>query len=127
MTDIDIPYGILTRVNAIAREFPAIVFDAFDPHRAAIEAAALAAGIAAIASTTVQPRSMKGSINPPGDARDVAVLASVLHQIGHGQVATAALCPQDMVHARAMVQELDLRGWRLARTPTLGARAQARR
>lgn len=123
-----IPFGIMSRVQSIARDFPAVLFDAFDPHRAAIEAACATVGVVAIPSEAVQPRSILGSINTPDpDARDVAVLAAVLHE--HlclpGGV-PIGLCEADLPLAKAMVDELDLRGWRLARQPFVGGRAQAR-
>jgi|GEM_PF-1931652 len=57
------PY-ITQLVERVAARYPAIRYDAHDPHRAAIEAAARRHGLVLCPSATIQPRSIHGTEMP---------------------------------------------------------------
>lgn len=64
--DVEIPPAIAQLMAGIRRQFPAVTYDSRDPNRRAIEAAARAAHLVLVPSSTIQPRTIRGCDLPPG-------------------------------------------------------------
>jgi hypothetical protein len=121
----DIPYGVRVRVTQIARDFPAVQYDAADPNAAAIEAYCHILGLEPQPSDAVAPRTIRGAQSAGAAPRDVTAVAATLHalvcRVLPGQPLHA--CEQDLTLAAELLAALNARGWRLASDPRIAWRA----
>jgi hypothetical protein len=115
----DIPYGVRIRIAQIAREFPAVQYDAADPNASAIEAYCHSLGLEPQPSDSVPPRTIRGAASQTAAPRDVTALAATLHglicRIMPG--ASHRTCDEDLQMATDILGTLAIRGWRLASDP----------
>jgi hypothetical protein len=117
--EADIPYGVRARIAQIAREFPAVQYDAQDPNATAIETYCHVLGLEPQPSTAVPPRTLRGAQSQTAVPRDVAALAAALHALVCRVMpgASERVCEEDLSLASALMGTLYARGWRLANDP----------
>lgn len=115
----DVPYGVRVRIAQIAREFPAVQYDAADPNAAAIEMYCHVLGLEPQPSDAVTPRTIRGAQSQTAVPRDAAALAATLHGLVCRVMpgASPRVCDEDLQMAADILATLGVRGWRLASDP----------